>query len=291
MAIEQQNDAPVNEVTQNNKIDPELRSLPDKILNFITEKKLEDQITFVVYKKNQTGRGPVKNEFCMKYSEIPDEIEIGSKFGSGNYFVTLKNNANNKFVTTYNFSLNEYFDKLKNEKEEKEKILKNSNLLQFANQNMQHAQPSESKFDMIDMLERLTPLITLFMNNNKNDQFDNMAKAFQSMMEMQMRNFNTLTQRVQTIMLENATITDQNVESPGNEWLNSLMPILQQWLGKLFEPNGMAKKGTQAILNSMSQFQTAKQDPDKIIQLHKYLVGKNGKEFADNALKSIGISI
>lgn len=291
MSIEPNNDqknvSDVNEITES-KPDKSFQTLPERIKNLIESKNIEDPVSFMVYKKASIGtRGPIKTELCFVFDDIPDEMLIGKRFGAGRYTIIVRNNTTNKFISTYNLNLSSYFDTFKKQFDERSII---PNILQ-QHSNIPQIVSQGQSLDIVETLEKLTPLITIFLNSQKKDNSEAMVQAFQSMMQMQMNNFTTIMERVQNYMLDNALKPQQQIEENSPQWIETLIPILQQWLGKLFEPNGVAKKGTSAILNTMAQFKEAKSDKNKIRELHDYLKTEKGKNFADNALNSVGIDL
>lgn len=266
----------------------EALSYVDQINDFIARNNLlEIEAVYYLYKfDSNTGNA---KSFIHKYSAVepPDEDTIGRTFGAGRYLVILAiprcEKAPKGYMRSYQIKIHAYYDTLK-----QAPAAPAPTIIQQSGGNFS---------DAFEMISKIVAIITPLLQRSQQPQVPDMSamlfKTYEATNEVLKRsmteNVKNLGEMQRKILsLENGEMNTEvdTDEEEGTSLLETLKPLLLEWLPKLIG-NSPESKVVQSVVKNTPQFKRIISNKQEFKTLVSYLDQQQGKEVTDKVLGSL----
>lgn len=267
-------------------------SYVDRVQEFIRRQELlEVTKVYYLYKFDNPQSGNSKSTIA-KYTDndAPDEDQIGKEFGSGRYLVVMAispcEKAPEGLMRAYQIKIHPHYDTLRNKQLQTIPAVPQQTIIQ---------QPANNFGETIEMITKLILAISpLFAQRQQQspDMSSLLFKTFENTSEVLKKN-----------MLENVKVAADlqrkliSVENGGNEdmqtdveeepsLLETLKPLMMEWLPKLIGDNAQAK-AIQQVVKTTPQFKQVINNKREFKTLLSFLDNQQGKETTDKILANL----
>lgn len=266
----------------------EALSYVDQINAFIARNNLlEIEAVYYLYKfDSNTGNA---KSFIHKYSAVepPDEDTIGRTFGAGRYLVILAiprcEKAPKGYMRSYQIKIHSYYDTLK-----QAPAAPAPTIIQQSGGNFS---------DAFEMIAKIVAIITPLLQRSQQPQIPDMSamlfKTYEATNEVLKRsmteNVKNLGEMQRKILsLENGEMNTEvdTDEEEGTSLLETLKPLIMEWLPKLIG-NSPESKVVQSVVKNTPQFKRIISNKQEFKTLVSYLDQQQGKEVTDKVLGSL----
>lgn len=266
----------------------EALSYVDQINDFIARNNLlEIEAVYYLYKfDSNTGNAKA---FIHKYSAVepPDEDTIGRTFGAGRYLVILAiprcEKAPKGYMRSYQIKIHSYYDTLK-----QAPAAPAPTIIQQSGGNFS---------DAFEMISKIVAIITPLLQRSQQPQVPDMSamlfKTYEATNEVLKRsmteNVKNLGEMQRKILsLENGEMNTEvdTDEEEGSSLIETLKPLLMEWLPKLIG-NSPESKVVQSVVKNTPQFKRIISNKQEFKTLVSYLDQQQGKEVTDKVLGSL----
>lgn len=266
----------------------EALSYVDQINDFIARNNLlEIEAVYYLYKfDSNTGNA---KSFIHKYSAVepPDEDTIGRTFGAGRYLVILAiprcDKAPKGYMRSYQIKIHSYYDTLK-----QAPTAPAPTIIQQSGGNFS---------DAFEMISKIVAIITPLLQRSQQPQVPDMSamlfKTYEATNEVLKRsmteNVKNLGEMQRKILsLENGEVNTEvdTDEEEGSSLIETLKPLLMEWLPKLIG-NSPESKVVQSVVKNTPQFKRIISNKQEFKTLVSYLDQQQGKEVTDKVLGSL----
>lgn len=266
----------------------EALSYVDQINDFIARNNLlEIEAVYYLYKfDSNTGNA---KSFIHKYSAVepPDEDTIGRTFGAGRYLVILAiprcDKAPKGYMRSYQIKIHSYYDTLK-----QAPAAPVPTIIQQSGGNFS---------DAFEMIEKIVAIITPLLQRSQQPQIPDMSamlfKTYEATNEVlkksmteNVKNLGEMQRKI--LSLENGEMNTEvdTDEEEGTSLLETLKPLLLEWLPKLIG-NSPESKVVQSVVKNTPQFKRIISNKQEFKTLVSYLDQQQGKEVTDKVLGSL----
>ena len=250
-----------------------------------------------LYKYSDFNRGKDKAQCGSWVNCIPEREEIGKTFGSGRYYliVTIPSGTQQKrIIRNYVFKLHEHYDKIKKANDEK-------NLVTIGNNGVQVAQdPMQTMGSMMIMVKSFIEALSPLLGNKGNSGNSDMSGLFtqqmkfasdmqMQMMQQQMEFFKRM-QKEMVSNMNNTTITEEITETEQPNFLQQIIPLIEQFAPMLLGSDNPMVKAALPLLKTNAIYKQAVENPDNMKKIIAYLDGTKGEEATNTILSTIGVS-
>jgi len=267
-------------------------SYVDRVQDFIRRNELlEVSTVYYLYKFENVQSGQQK-AFIAKYTDndAPDEDKIGREFGSGRYLVVMAIPECTKIpegsIKAYQIRIHPHYDTLRNKQLAANPPAAQTTIIQ---------QPANNLSDTIDVITKLIGAIAPLLAQRQQQGPDMNALLFKT--------YENTSEVLKKNMLENVKVAADlqrklaSVENGGSEemqtdteeetsLLETLKPLLVEWLPKLIGDNPQAK-AVQTIVKTTPQFKQIISNKREFKTLVSYLDQAQGKETTDKILSNL----
>lgn len=266
----------------------EALSYVDQINDFIARNNLlEIEAVYYLYKfDSNTGNA---KSFIHKYSAVepPDEDTIGRTFGAGRYLVILAiprcDKAPKGYMRSYQIKIHSYYDTLK-----QAPAAPAPTIIQQSGGNFS---------DAFEMIAKIVAIITPLLQRSQQPQVPDMSamlfKTYEATNEVlkksmteNVKNLGEMQRKI--LSLENGEMNTEvdTDEEEGTSLLETLKPLLLEWLPKLIG-NSPESKVVQSVVKNTPQFKRIISNKQEFKTLVSYLDQQQGKEVTDKVLGSL----
>lgn len=266
----------------------EALSYVDQINDFIARNNLlEIEAVYYLYKfDSNTGNA---KSFIHKYSAVepPDEDTIGRTFGAGRYLVILAiprcEKAPKGYMRSYQIKIHSYYDTLK-----QAPAAPAPTIIQQSGGNFS---------DAFEMIAKIVAIITPLLQRSQQPQVPDMSamlfKTYEATNEVlkksmteNVKNLGEMQRKI--LSLENGEMNTEvdTDEEEGTSLLETLKPLLLEWLPKLIG-NSPESKVVQSVVKNTPQFKRIISNKQEFKTLVSYLDQQQGKEVTDKVLGSL----
>lgn len=271
-------------------------SVTQKIFEFLEKQKLDDsQPVFYLYKYEDYRTGEVKS-LINKYRDCdpPDEDDIGKEFGSGRYLLVMsipRQSDGKGLMRAYRFRVHPRYDSFVG----KEKASLPVQQLQTVQQ-LPPQQNIPSFNDAFGMIERVLAIVSPLLNRppqNENVQ-SVLSQSYTAMGEMMKRSmidqYKMFSEMKNGLLTggENMNVAEIEEEEKGASMLETLGPLLNEWLPKLLGGGPQATM-VQAAVKHSPQFQQIIKDKIELNKIITYLKETQGEEQTEKILAALNI--
>ncbi len=267
-------------------IDPSYLS---KVNGFLEKAKIDiSETVCYLYKYDNYNSGEQKS-VLYKYTDgdIPDEDEVGKRWGSGRYVLVLSippANGRKPLMRAYKFRINPYYDTLR------------SGPLPAMPIQQQHDSGKNSMAEAFSMLQGLlATLLPMFQRPPENPDFSKMMAGnygmFQDIMKRQMLdNVQLMTDYQRNVQLLKDGGGDMNgvEEEPAESIIEKIAPFLNEWLPKLIG-GGTESKVVSTVVKGSAMFKEIAKNQAMVKALIAYLDKSQGVAQTNQVLASLGM--
>lgn len=266
-------------------------SYTDRINDFIRRNELLEVTTvYYLYKFDNVQSGQQK-AFISKYTEndAPDEDQIGKEFGSGRYLVVMAispcEKAPEGLMRAYQIRIHPHYDTLRSKQLPTVPPAAQPTIIQA---------PANNMGDTIDMITKLIAAISPLLAPKQQgpDMSTLLFKTFENTSEVLKKNMlenvkvNSDLQR-KIMSIENGEKEEVQTDTEEEQGLlETLKPLLIEWLPKLIGDNPQAK-AVQQIVKTTPQFKQVVNNKREFKTLLAFLDQQQGKETTDKILTNL----
>lgn len=264
----------------------------DRVNDFIKRNELlEVSTVYYLYKFDNVQSGQQKS-FISKYTDndAPDEDQIGKEFGSGRYLVVMAvspcEKAPEGLMRAYQIRIHPHYDTLRSKQTALPAPVPQTTIIQ---------QPANNLSDTIDVITKLIGAIAPLLAQRQQPGPDINALLFKT--------YENTSEVLKKNMIENVKVAADlqrklaSTENGGSEemqteleeetsLLETLKPLLVEWLPKLIGDNPQAK-AVQTIVKTTPQFKQIISNKREFKTLVSYLDQQQGKETTDKILSNL----
>jgi len=262
----------------------------DQVNDFIGRNNLlETEAVYYLYKYD--GNSGNSKSFIHKYSEQdpPDEDTIGRTFGSGRYLVMLAiprcEKAPKGYMRAYNIKIHAHYDTLR---------IQQAPAAPAAPTIIQ--QSGGGFNEAFEMIAKIVAIITPLLQKSQQQQGPDMSamlfKTYETTSEVlkrsMMENIKNQGELQRKMMaLENGdTEVENDTEDEETSLIDTIKPLLLEWLPKLIGDSPQSKVVQQVVKNT-PQFKQIINNKKEFKTLVTYLDQQQGKEITDKVLGSL----
>lgn len=270
----------------------EALSYVDQINDFISRNNLlEIEAVYYLYKYDSNS-GNAK-AFIHKYSAVepPDEDTIGRTFGAGRYLVILAiprcEKAPKGYMRSYQIKIHAYYDTLKVQQAPAAPV--QPTIIQQSGGGFNEA---------FEMISKIVAIITPLLQQKAQQQpvmpdmsamlfktYETTSEVLKKSMMENIKNQGELQRKM--LALENSDMnTETEVEEEETSLIETLKPLLLEWLPKLIGDSPQSKVVQQVVKNT-PQFKQIINNKKEFKTLVSYLDQQQGKEVTDKVLTGL----
>lgn len=242
--------------------------------------------TFYLYRIVRGKKAQLSKYFSE--NDIPDEHEVGLKWGSGDYDLVmtappLRTNGKS-IISSYLFTLDSYYDELRMEMQNRNPAYR-----------MQQFQPQDSNRSMVEAITLLQTLIStlaplfrptetapdiqkLFSSN-----YDVLSKVMRQSME---NSVDLMTDYQRKVLMLKEKRDDDGVDEEGI--IEKLIPYIKDWLPMLIGGGAPARQVGE-IARKTAMFKEISKNKKIVNKLIEYLDKEKGETATDSVLSSLGL--
>lgn len=246
----------------------------------------EQNYTLRVYRFDSRGERVHVGKFS---DHIPDEDEIGHKFGGGKYecMLTVSDKNRKRHVTSSRFSLDDNYNDIIRER--KQKLYQDN----IKGNNGVPMNPGFNNFDsMIEGISKLMVVMMPLFNRNDNNSSPDMAsfmlKNYEMMQGVMKRSILDQQQNVNDIQRMSfgvPDVMDDIKETTGLMGvINNLSPLIEKFL-PLILGGGMGSKTAVGIVKAVPQYQQIVQNKTALKEMIAIIERNHGKDAVKKVLQ------
>ncbi len=233
------------------------------------------------------GHNRLGRVYCGKYQdEIPDEDEIGRKYGSGKYecLLTVSDKEGQRRITSSKFVIAEIYDDIRDEEQMKRYP---------ANLNSGGG-GSFREFDrMIDAMSKFMAVLSPLINNNNNPDISSMMmKNYETMgtvMKKSALDQQQMINDIQRSKLDLSEVVEDPDESTG---LSNMIASVSPWIEKLLPlilGGGAQSKAAVTMVKAAPRFKEVVKNKRVLTGLIKFIGEKHGVSTVKRLLTELKI--
>lgn len=244
-----------------------------------------DDVTIKLYRVSKV-RGHTFKTYLRKYiNVIPDEDEIGSEFGGGQYWA-ISNDLEGQVVDRLIF-----IDELFTERLNAEKAKQNFN--QMPQAQLPAQVPHQIQYDPFKsfktILEAVTPIVAA-MSKGAARPADPQGGTLDGITEAFTNSMSKIQEFLIDKQLEKLEGGREPVTNDNNSIVSEVLQIIRQWGPHLIKANGKKAEALKSIVTDDARFQQLQDDPDVIDAI--YTMGSQdpeiGQEKMDRIFEKLG---